>query len=160
VASHLGRLRTAALKRLGAVQAPGKFRDFRAADGKLFRLRYRASHRIDVGEVIAGDTSVAYVFEREFTDLAKSEQVRVTSLRYADARMRREMERFLPSLRKVISQKDATVLVYGKTPDQFLLADPIRHGGRIDPLHVAWIISGLPEHRRLSRLGRPLARCH
>jgi len=144
VIGHLGKLKAAALRMIGAVKAPARTREFRAADGKLFRFRYNSSHRIDVGEVIVGDASVAYVFERDFTDIADAEQTRVAAIEYADPRMRKEMERFLPSLKKEVRQQDATVLVYSKTPDQFLLVDLIRHcGGRIDPVHAAWIVSGL-----------------
>lgn len=144
VFGHIGKLRAAALRLIGAVKTPARAREFRAADGKLFRFRYNTSHRIDVGEVISGDTSIAYAFERDFMDIADDEQARVGAIRYADPRMRTEMERFLPGLKKAVKQQDATVLVYSKTPDQFLLVDLIRHcGGRIDPVHVAWIVSGL-----------------
>jgi len=142
VVAHLNKLRVAALRKIGAIKVPSQMREFRANDGKLFRFRYNSIHRIDIGEVIVGDNSVAYVFDREFADIAAAEQMRIGGLRFQDEGMRKEMARFLPSPKRAVVQQDATVLVYEKTPDQFLLVDLIRHaGGRIDPRHVAWIVS-------------------
>lgn len=137
-------LKAIALRLAGVAVDPPKVVEFSGTDGKSFEFRYRTRHAIDVGSVITGDTTLCYVFGKDFTDIFKAEADRIAGLPFADDKMKREMGRFLPIRKRVVEQASDTVLVLGKTEDQFLLADLISHcGGRIEPTHVAWIISGL-----------------
>jgi len=148
VFAHLIVLKSAALRALGEGRpsvASARSRDYRTVEGKSYRFRYASMRSGPLGDVLAGRTHVAYEFMVGFDDVAAAEKARVENLRFADAGMRKEMERFLPkkvSLLDLDGGRNVTVLP--NPGDAVLLADLVQHmGGRIEPVHVAWIVSGL-----------------
>jgi hypothetical protein len=63
---------------------------------------------------------------------------------FRDAAMKSVFGGRMPRVVKSFATADRLVVVLGKTADQVLLRDLIAHcGGRLDPKHVAWIVSDL-----------------
>lgn len=148
VFAHLTVLKAAALRascRGKPDRASLQEREYRTPDGKAYRFRYASLRQGPLGDVLAGRTHAVYEFGAGFEDIAAAEKARVDGFRFADAAMRNEMERFLPrqaSLLDLGGGRRACVLP--KAENSVLLADLIAHsGGRIDPVHVAWIVSGI-----------------
>jgi hypothetical protein len=143
VFAHLVELRDAALGRSGARPRTSE-RVFRRADGSSFALRAIRSHRLDVGEVIVGASSLSWRFDAAASDIAEAEVSRIAGFRFADAAMEREMRRLLPKISRRIDLEDGVLLVQPRRPGDVLLIDLIAaHGGAVPPEHVAWIGSGL-----------------
>jgi hypothetical protein len=56
--------------------------------------------------------------------------------------MRKAIKDFLPRLERRIEAVGTSVNVFQRPPDTVLLTDLVRHmGGRIPPVHVAWLVS-------------------
>lgn len=148
VFAHLTVLKAAALRALGkgkAAPEASKSRDYATVGGKSYRLRYATLGSGPLGDVLAGRTHVAYEFMAGFEDVAAAEKANAEGLRFADAGMRKEMERFLPGKVSLLDLGGGKrVAVHAKPEAAVLLGDLVGHmGGRIDPVHVAWIVSGL-----------------
>lgn len=137
VFAHLVRLRDAAL---GGPKAA--VRCFLGKAGKSFEMSYLKASRFDAGEVLVGRGSVAYLVETDFADLAATPDA-TAAPRFANDSMRKEMERFLPSLLRREAVSEGEILVYARTPDQVLLRDLLESVGPIEPVHAAWLTSGL-----------------
>lgn len=142
VLQHLTALRGTALAGGAAKPAPGNERVFTTKAGAKFRLRFLLRHRIEVGEVFVGKTLVAYLIDPVNADLVAT--ATAYTPKFEDARMRQEMERFLPQFERHVTTTEGDLLIYKRTEDQILLRDLIEHcGGAVDPVHVAWFISGM-----------------
>lgn len=138
VFAHLVKLRDAALA--GGPKA--SVRTFLGKAGKSFEMSYLKASRFDAGEILVGRGSVAYLVEPDFADLVARAEA-TAAPRFANDRMRKEMERFLPSLLRREPVSEGEVLVYGRTPDQILLRDLLDSAGPVEPVHAAWLVSGL-----------------
>lgn len=106
------------------------------AGGRALRFHALRSREFDAGEIHVGSKTIAYRVVGEFPD-------RIPAFSFPDDRLRKEMERFLPQVRKVEDTPDGRLHVFVRTPDQFLLSDVMAALGPLDPLHVAWIVSGM-----------------
>ena len=140
VFAHLMALRTAA--EVGTRPARDAVRSLRGTDGRTFEMRHLRARTFDAGEILVGRTSLAYLVAPDFDDLAEAAAKRRPA--FADAAMRREMERFLPAALGAQETTSGRVLTYARAPGQVLLADLVAHlGGTVEPVHAAWITSGL-----------------
>jgi hypothetical protein len=145
VFQHLNQLYETAVKKLrgGIWQTPGLLM-LRATDGATYKIRYRKQHDFELGRCVIGREIVAYVVEKEYSDLFDNALSVFARLPCADGRMAAEMSRYLPEMVRYFDTDDHQVLVLKKTPDLVLLRDLLEHlGGRMEPRHVAWIISSL-----------------
>ena len=145
VFKHVSRLHALAEKRAasGDWKTPGIAR-FEANDGRVYEIRYAKKHDFELGEIYVGRNVLAYALRREFDDLHANAIASIGSLAYADQPMRDTFEKRMPSLAKSFIAKDRAVLAMRKTSDQVLLRDLLIHcGGRLEPAHVAWIVSEL-----------------
>ena len=142
VFAHLLALRTAA--EAGTRPARDAVRSLRGTDGRTFEMRHLRARTFDAGEILVGRTSLAYLVAPDFDDLAEAAAKRRPA--FADAAMRREMERFLPAALGAQETTSGRVLTYARAPGQVLLADLVAHlGGTVEPVHAAWITSGSVE---------------
>jgi hypothetical protein len=113
-------------------------------NGNRQELRYLRMSRFELGECYIGDAFVAYALEKASRDLFDAAVQTVGSFRYADDAMKREVTRSLPHLEAVVESAERLVLVVQRKTDMVMLGDLIRHlGSRLEPRHVAWIVSGL-----------------
>ena len=117
-------------------------REFSSAAGGRWRMNYLGMRPFESGEIFVGRGSLSYLVAPEFDDLLENSSVQ--GLPFADARMRGEMERFLPKMVRFAPTQSGRVLVYRRDQDQILMSDLIAHEkGRIDPVHIAWMVSGM-----------------
>ena len=145
VFAHIVRLHDIALGRVrpGAHGNPNA-RTWKLADGGEMNVTPRAVHRGDVGDVLVTESTVAFETAAGFEDVAEAELAAVSSFRFASDAMREGMKHFLPRHARRIDAIGLTVNIYGRPRDTMLLADlKAALGGRIPPVHVAWIVSSL-----------------
>jgi hypothetical protein len=149
VYEHVIKLRKIALDLLSG-NAPLKpvtvlaSREYVTEEGTKSRFRYLRKHSGDLGDILIGNRSVAYEISADYRDVAEAEILRVGKLSYADDKMRNEMTRYHPALKRSLVLDDKTVLFYDRPADCVLLEDLKGFlGGKIAPVHVAWIVSSL-----------------
>ena len=113
--------------------------------GQRFKLRYKLKRTIDVGTMYYGETVLAFVVDEKHSSLFDSAEKAISSLKYADSKMREDVSRFVPKITKSFQQVDGSrVMVVPKTEDAFLLRDVVeQQGGKLDPKHAAWVTSRL-----------------
>lgn len=149
VYEHVLKLRKIALDLLSSSAAPKPSsvlasREYVTEKGAKSRFRYLRQHSGDLGDILIGNQTVAYEIGVDYRDVAEAEILRAESLPYADDKMRNEMKRYHPALKRSLVLSDKTVLFYDRPADCVLLEDLKGFlGGKIAPVHVAWIVSSL-----------------
>lgn len=138
VVAHLVKLRDSALGRRATLAS----RRFTSPGGGAFEMSFVKARPFEAGEILVGRGSVAYVVSPDNVDLS-GRPLAIVRPRFANDRMRAEMERFLPRLIRRESTVEGDVQVYARTPDQILLADLLEATGPLEPVHAAWLLSGL-----------------
>lgn len=115
-----------------------------STDDRHFELTFRAKRNFDLGEIYIGNKFIAYAITKDNADLVKSAVQMFEGLPYKTPEMKTEFSRFMPNLWHKLTTLDREVLIFHKTPDQFLLSDVLEYyKNAIDPKHVAWIVSRL-----------------
>ena len=145
VLSHINALYDEALRKVtaGSWKVPGLF-SFKTTKGKEFGLRYKKHRPFELGDVYIAEKLVAYAVHRDNEDLYREAKRRLTSLAFHDKKMEDEVRRYLPKISDEQVTKDQLIMVVEKTPDVFCLADVLNAAGsKLDPKHVAWVISAL-----------------
>lgn len=120
-------------------------REFEGDDGRTRSFRVRLERPFELGTAFLGDSFVLYLVGADQTDLCENGVARISSLRYADAAMRREMGRVMPTVVESFRTVDGErAVLIAKGADEFPAEEVQRAlGGSIEPRHVAWMISGL-----------------
>lgn len=112
--------------------------------GRKYQTRYRASRPFELGEVFIGDRIVAYKIRQDFGDLVESARHVIHNFRFAGDEMRAEVLRYLPQWIDQLELADGYLVVLGKDPEHLCVRDLLaKLGGKIEPRHVAWIMSRL-----------------
>jgi hypothetical protein len=146
VAAHLTEVRAAAKKRAeaGSWRTLGSY-ILRHMTGKNSVFHYKRHLHTESGEIYYSRNRALFSVDTEYADLVHDGVSTINSFRYRDSAMRKEMSRFLPSVERSIETMDRRCnILVPKTDDVFLLADvQTSLGGRIDPKHVAWMLSGV-----------------
>ena len=109
------------------------------------KIRYFKTYPFELGTVYLGNSVIAYVVEKDFAPLAHRAEVAIKGLTFANDRMAAEMQPRLPQLKAAFdTERGQRVLVLGKPAGLIRLSDLIAHfGGKVDPRHVAWVMSDL-----------------
>jgi len=147
VFQHIGRMLESAEAKIALGDWPGSGAvRLAAVDGKTWEINYLRRHRFELGSMYVAPTAVAFEVERAHADLVGRAERTVKELDYADASMREQISRHLPAypFAGAFDTGTAYVIVMRKTPDLLLLRDVLNHfDGRLDPRHVAWVVSSL-----------------
>lgn len=147
VFQHIQRLYETAAQRIGLGDWPGAGSlRLDAIDGKAYEINYLRRHRFELGSLYVAGSVAAFVVEREHADLVRHAERMIQGLRFADDRMRAQVAGLLPAypFAGAFQTADAWVIVMKKTPRLLLLRDVFEHfHGRLDPRHVAWVVSSL-----------------
>ena len=117
-----------------------------SSDDKAYEINYLRRHRFELGTMYVANSVVAFEVDRAHADLVQHAERAIQAFHYADDRMREQIARHLPAFpfTKAFQTATAYVIVMRKTPDLLLLRDVLEHfGGRLDPRHVAWVVSSL-----------------
>jgi hypothetical protein len=147
VFQHIGRMLDCAEERIALGDWPGSGAlRLAAIDGKAYEINYLRRHRFELGSMYVAPTVVAFEVERAHADLVGRAERTVKELDYADATMRTQIAPHLPAFpfAGAFETDTAYVIVMRKRPDLLLLRDVLDHfDGRMDPRHVAWVVSSL-----------------
>lgn len=112
--------------------------------GHRYRIRHQRKHTFELGEYFVAPTMAAFHLEAVNQDLFDRAKRTIGSLKYASKDMEKEFARYLPAIEKTFETATGPVMVVRKTPDLILLRDLLSHvGGKMDPKHVAWVLSSL-----------------
>ncbi|MBD8530006.1 MULTISPECIES: hypothetical protein [unclassified Massilia] len=147
VFQHIGRMFDQAAERIALGDWPcGGTLRFAAIDGKAWEINYLRRHRFELGGMYVAASVVAFEVDAAHADLVGRAERTIRDLRYADAGMREQIARHLPAFpfAGAFQTGTAYVVVMRKAPELLLLRDVLDHfGGRMDPRHVAWVVSAL-----------------
>lgn len=142
-ASTLDDARVPALRTSVETEAHGATLELIGDDGAPRTIRYRRARPFELGEMYYGCDQICYVVRQEFADLFENARNVIGSFPFANDDMEQEIARYLPSVIDAFTTPDGScVMIVALQPGQFLLRDVLEFlGGRIDPRHVAWILS-------------------
>lgn len=113
-------------------------------NGKNYKVKYKSKHMFELGEIYIADTVIAYSFEKKHKMYFDNAIKRINSLTFYDDTMKVEFQKYLPKLISSLETEDRYCLIIEKTEDLFLLKDLLKYyDGKIQPKHVAWILSSL-----------------
>jgi hypothetical protein len=117
-----------------------------ASDGRTYEINCLRRHAFELGAMVVANTVVAFIVDDAHADLVRRAGHAIAGLRYADDGMERQVACHLPAypFAGAFRTDSAYVIVMQKRPDLLLLRDVLDHfGGRLDPRHVAWVVSSL-----------------
>lgn len=142
---HIKNLYSKAQEKLaGKIWAVPGLLELTGKDGRVRKIKFRAKHSFELGDMYVGDTVLTFVIKRSHEDLVLSGLRSIGTVRYPNEDFRRNLEPYFPKVEHYFDTKDAVVVCFRKRRDEILLSDLIKYlGGRIDPKHVAWIMSCL-----------------
>ena len=147
VFQHIQRLYDEAEQRIGLGDWPGQGSlRLDALDGKAYEINYLRRHRFELGSLYVAGSVAAFVVERDHADLVRQAERMIRGLPFADDGMREQIAAHLPAypFAGAFQTADAYVIVMRKRPGLLLLRDVLEHfHARLDPRHVAWIVSAL-----------------
>lgn len=151
VFAHIVALRDAALAAVGAIPSgattgrPTKILAFK--DGRRLGVRPLAVHAAGAAEALVAARTLTFVFGADAADLGRAALARWVAIRHADARMEQAMGPLLPPRTPVLEgplEDGGYALAMPRLPGFVALPDLLaRLGGRMDPVHAAWLGSGL-----------------
>jgi hypothetical protein len=144
---HIRRLYDAATQRMTRGDWAGRGPlTLTAVDGRTYEINYLRRHPFELGTMYVASTVVAFVIDDAHADLVRRAECAIAGLRYADDGIRRQVACHLPSypFAGAFRTDAAHVIVMRKRSDLLLLRDVLEHfGERLDPRHVAWVVSSL-----------------
>nr|WP_250808104.1 hypothetical protein [Neorhizobium tomejilense] len=150
VFAHISLLHDIAIGRTtpssGAPKAarPTVGKTWKLVGGGELAVKANAVHRGALGDVVVTSKTVAYETVAGFEDVADAEARAAGAFRFASQAMEKGMRHFLPRLSRRVDAVGLKVNIFERPTDTVLLTDLVRHmGGRIPPVHVAWIVSSL-----------------
>jgi hypothetical protein len=126
------------------------------------KLRYFKNYPFELGTAYLGNSIIAYVVEKDFAPLAHRAEAAIKGLAFENNRMEAEMRPRLPQLKAAFdTEVGQRVVVLEKPSGLIRLSDLIVHlGGKVDPRHVAWVMSDLLNaacylgaYRRIAHMG-------
>jgi hypothetical protein len=113
--------------------------------GKQVTVHYMKRRPFELGDMYICRTSVWFVVPNDWADLAHNFRRATSRFEYPSERTRKNTARCMPTVMKQFETRDGKcVIAVSKTDEVILLDDLLAHvGGKLDPRHVAWIVSEL-----------------
>lgn len=143
---HIARLYAAAEREIAA----GRWRAacgatlLHSTDGREYRMQHVARRSHELGELLIGRQTVAWLIEPAAADLYQAGLATLRNLSFGSTGMREQLSGCLPGIQAALKTQQHEVLVSTKGADMVLLADLMAHlGGRLPPGHTAWVLSCL-----------------
>lgn len=146
VMTHINALYDLAINKLklGIWSDDGIARITSKITNKVYEIKFLRKHDFELGEMYVGNNSIVFAIAEDGYDLADLGLERIKNLKYANPTMKEEFSRYLPTIKYEDQTEDRRIIVMQKTPDVLLLRDVLDHyNDKIDPKHVAWILSRL-----------------
>ena len=126
----------------GKWETPNEVQFADIGTGHVHKIKYLKKHEFELGELYVSKGLVTYAVKKDYADLFDNAMQTIGALPYANDDMRKECQRYLPTIVATVDAADRKVMVIKKNPSQILLADLREHlGGKIDPKQAAWMLS-------------------
>lgn len=146
VFAHVTRLRDEAKKEFesGVWKKKGRI-GFEMKRGGWVSLEYSSEAEFELGRRFAGEDKLLYLIESDYLEYFENAVDRIGNMKFSDANMKEEFERFLPRMvRQGITKSGAGIIILMKDRDEYPLKDILEKlDNRMDAKHVAWVISRL-----------------
>lgn len=144
--AHITALKDEAIENLneGIWKKPGRI-SFEMKRGGWISFEYNSESEFEIGRTYVGEDRVMFLIEGEHLEYYNNAISKIAGLSFADSNMKEEFEKVLPRLvRQGVTKSGYGVMIITKDKDEYPLMDILkRMGNRLDPRHVAWIISRL-----------------
>lgn len=112
-------------------------------EGRTHLVKYRARRAFEIGEVLISRHVITYLIPREHEALVIAGLRTIGSIKYP-APAFQTMESQVPRVIRNFETPDMYVIAVQKDINDIAVADLLEYmGGRIDPRHAAWIVSGM-----------------
>ena len=146
VSSHLNELKKSALQKVknGTWAGSGSL-IITEEKGKKYEINYVSRKKIELGEEFIGRKLIVYIVDKQYNDLISNGLRAPILFKYSSESMQKEIEKYLPNIQRTIQldNGNTAILIY-KDVELVSLEDLIKfQGGKLDPKHVAWILSSL-----------------
>lgn len=146
VFSHIHELYNSALDKLskGTLGTNNKIIQIIDIFGKKFNLKFMKVKKFEMGQYYIANNLVVWEFKNEFIKEVKKGLSNLEKLSFHDKKMEQAFKKYIPEIYKIIESKDVFYILV-KKPKGFLnLGDIFEYYNyKLDPKHVAWIISNL-----------------
>jgi hypothetical protein len=110
---------------------------------KNFNFTFWIKHQFELGDLYISKNHIGWYIKREHENLMLHGLRSIGSIRFPDNRMKEQHERFLPFVERTIETVSGYFVLIRKSEDVVLLSDLVKHLGRLDPKHMAWVVSSL-----------------
>lgn len=111
--------------------------------GRTHLVKYRVRRPFEIGEMLVGRQVITYLIPREHEALVLAGLRCIGSIKYP-APAFEGMKSQVPEVIRNFETADMYVIAIRKDINDVTVADLLEHaGGKIDPRHTAWIVSGL-----------------
>lgn len=146
VFAHISVLKTEAEKKAaaGIWETPGLL-ELRSVGGAKLILKFKKRVTVDVGEMLIGRASTAFLVKSAYKDLARNGLFHLAAKwRFPNKDVEAINRKFIPVVAAQNETADCRVVVFVRAQNDILARDLLAHlGGKMDPRHVAWVISSL-----------------
>lgn len=113
-------------------------------ENKNFEVRFFVKKSFEFGSSYVGKSIVAWEFTKDDAQFADKALSKISSLIFANDKMKEEFKKYIPNLVKIIYSEKSTFLILEKNEQSISLRDVLNHyNGFVDPKHVAWILSSM-----------------
>lgn len=120
----------------------GFLKEFISLGNKKTVFSYINEYDFELGYYLISSNSVAWIISAEFEDLAINSIKKIENIKYANDKMKSEMQKFIPKIKSFIKTQDKqTVIIMERDSNSILLKDVLNYYTKIEPKHVAWILS-------------------
>jgi len=144
VFAHIHELYQEALKKIknGTFGTNTNVIDIKTIDGRKFVFRYLKQTKFEMGEYYIANSHVMWRFNKEYMDDVLLGMRNLEKIKYANNDMEKTFERYVPKMSEALKTEDSLYIILKKEKGFLNVRDVLEHyNGKIDPKHVAWIIS-------------------
>lgn len=139
---HIKSLYESALKKLeDGTLGKGLSIKFKTKTGKEYLFKYQKERDFELGKYYITNEYVAWCFFPEYKKNAQEGLDRIKKLKFADDKMRKEFSKYIPKVSEILETENYFIVVVKKETGFINLRDVFEHYGKMEPKHMAWVIS-------------------
>ena len=117
---------------------------FKSIQGKTHKISFNSENAFELGKIYTADSVIVYVLEKKHKTFFDNALNQIKKLKYFNDEMKKEFEKYMPTIIDSFETKDSFVLILKKTKDLYLLKDVLNYfDGKLPHRHVAWIMGSL-----------------
>lgn len=108
-----------------------------------FIFRYKIQKNFELGKYYISEHYVLWQFNKEYKEDALRGLVNLTNITFYDDNMKLSFSKYVPEIKKKIISEDSLFVLMNKPKGFLNLGDVLKFQNKIEPKHVAWILSTL-----------------